>query len=164
MLRNFEDDLNSRTTSPDLVKTLKRTSDADTGTYAQNGANNEEQKWLLHSSRTFCTILFLDRKIQNWYFFLVSTSGLGEVQQKSRKQSRSFPPKTDPDYQAYRSRNNKAVKKWRKKEKARQEDHQATIDALVSENQQLKEQNNELKIELKAIRSVFKVCGCCGSK
>ena len=44
MLRNFEDDLNSRTTSLDLVKTLKRTSDADTGTYAQNGANNEEQK------------------------------------------------------------------------------------------------------------------------
>ena len=112
----------------------------------------------------FAQFFFQIVKFKIDIFFLVSTSGLGEVQQKSRKQSRSFPPKTDPDYQAYRSRNNKAVKKWRKKEKARQEEHQATIDALVSENQQLKEQNNELKIELKAIRSVFKVCGCCGSK
>ena len=98
--------------------------------------------------------------------FLVLSPGLQSEAPKRRRRSHSPTTATkNQDYQAYRFRNNKAVKKWREKEKIRQEEHKRLLDALASDNQKLKEENKELKIQLNTIKSVLnKVCGCCGSK
>ena len=81
---------------------------------------------------------------------------------RQSKQRASYPLTTaeDEKYTDYRLRNNKAVQRWRQKTKQQQDEQQQVFETLKSENDRLKTENTELKIALKAIKSVFKVCTC----